>query len=248
MNECSATKQHLADWLNGRIDPETLAAFERHCAVCTACAEDYAVVRRLKETMTQVAASPDPFPSDLEDRLHRCLAAIARRQPLERRWFGGLLWRPVAAGVLLVCIAVAAVVFFRAGSAPVREETDPALLVSRAEVKAGEPITVELTYEASRDIAEAEVVIELGEGISFFSSIPAIMSEKRLSWKGPLTQGKNLIPFVVAVERPGTWRIATTAVYEGHRHRHRVVLTADQYKVMVAQYRFPPEALDAAVH
>ncbi len=245
MNECSRTKEKTAAWLNGTLDEASRIAFETHCASCPECGEALETARWLRGVLRETAAYPISVSPTLDERIHRALVAAAQRRRTLRTGWGSLL-RPVLAAAALLCLITVVALIIWKGSKP-EEAAEQGTLISRAEVKAGEPVTIELAYETSRSLPEVEVAIELGEGLSFFSGIPAIVSEKRLRWSGPLTEGRNLVPFVVTVERPGTWRINTTATYEGHRHRHRIVLSADGYTVVVAQYRLPPESLDAAV-
>ncbi len=247
MSECAKTKEKTVAWLNGMLDETALSLLENHCAACPACAEHLAVARRLKQALEDTVARHPAIPPSLEERIHLTLTAAASHQR-KTGWMGHLrLFRPAfAVAVVLICVAtIVGMIVMNQPSADTNAEKGS--LVSRAEVKAGEPITIEVAYDAVHPLQQVDVTIELGEGISFFSGIPAIVSEKRLRWSGPFSEGRNTIPFVVTVERPGTWRISTTASYEGYRHRHRIVLSADEYKVVVTQYHFPPEELDEAI-
>ncbi len=245
MNECSRTKEKAAAWLNNELDDASRISFETHCANCPDCGKVLETARWVGAALRETAAYPLSIPPALDERIHRAIVTAAQRRRTDRTAWGSLL-RPLFAAAAVLCVITVTALLIWKGSKP-EEAVEQGTLVSRAEVKAGEPITIELAYEASRALSQVEVAIELGEGLSFFSGVPAIVSEKRLRWSGPLTEGKNIVPFVVTVERPGTWRINTTATYEGHRHRHRIVLSADKYTVVVAQYRLPPESLDAAV-
>lgn len=247
MSECTKIKEKTAAWLNGTLDETSRTLWEKHCAECPSCADILKTARRLKQALRETAAYRHPIPDSVDERIHLALVAAASRRQKAEHPTPFRLFRPamVALAILLCLVAIGGLLIRWTSSSTI--DVEKGTLVSRAEVKAGEPITIEIAYDAARAIQQVEVTIELGEGLSFFSGIPAIVSEKRLRWSGPLSQGRNIIPFVVTVERPGTWRIATTALYEGQRHRHRIVLLADEYKVVVTQYRFPPEALNEAM-
>jgi len=252
MSECRETKERAVAWLNGTLDEARYRCLTEHCAACRECAEILAVARVLKESLREATKFSGALPASFDVNLHRALADVADRQRRRALLLNLLLpGRPLVTYLVVFFLCVAAIVmvtFFRDVPSPGTVPQEPGTLISRAEVKAGGPITVELTYEVARDIAETNVIIELGEGISFFSDISGVVSRKTLRWSGPLHKGKNLIPFVVMVERPGTWSINTTALYEGKRHRHRVVLSADTFKVVIAQYSFPPEMVDVSTN
>jgi hypothetical protein len=175
----------------------------------------------------------------------KLVAAQQERRTAEAPKRFSLFTRPLLAGFLALLIIALAFTLYVAN-----ETTDPdeGTLISKAEVPAGRPITIELEYEAARDIAQVTVTIELEAGLSFYSDIPDISSRKTISWSGPLKQGRNAVPFVVTAAHTGTWRIATTAEYDGLRHRHRVILSADGYKVVIAQYRLSSEELNEQVN
>ncbi len=244
MRECSGYQELIVGWLNGLLDDAGEKRLQEHCASCPACAEELAVARSLKKNAADLRTRPVPVPSSFDEALHLKLVT-AQQQRTEGPKRFSLFARPVFAGFMALFVVVFAATLYLAKDTA---DPDEGTLISQAEVAAGGPVTIELEYEADRDIAAVTVTIELESGISFYSSRPDISSRKTLSWSGPLKKGKNAVPFAVTVAQKGVWRIATTAEYEGLRHRHRVILSADGYKVVIAQYRLKPEALDVQIN
>ncbi|HOW51655.1 MAG TPA: zf-HC2 domain-containing protein [bacterium] len=243
MHECSGYKELIVGWLNGTLDDAGQRRLQEHFATCPSCLEELTVARSLKKTAEGLRKTPMPVPSSFDEALHLKLVTAAQEQRITKpqTWFS-LFSRPVLGIIAALFVITLAATIYLSNDTTTRDE---GTLISRSDVSVGGPVTIELEYEAGRDIAEATVTIELEAGISFYSTIPDISSRKTLSWSGPLKKGKNAVPFAVTVAQKGVWHIATTADYEGLRHRHRVILSADGYKVVIAQYRLRTEVLDA---
>lgn len=242
MRDCDGYRELIVGWLNGLLDDAGEKRLREHCAACSSCAEEFAVARSLKGTADGLKRKPLPLPASFDETLHLKLvtAAQERRTAAPARRFS-FFTRPLLTGIAaLFVVALASALYLADGTGGPDEGT----LISKAEVAAGGPVTIQLEYEAARDLAAVTVTIELEAGLSFYSSHPDISSRKTLSWSGPLKKGKNAVPFAVTVAQKGVWQIATTAKYEGLRHRHRVILSADGYKVVIAQYRLKTEVTD----
>lgn len=245
MSSCSKYRELMVGRLGGPLDPAAEKDLREHCALCPSCAEEFALAQKMMTGLADLKARPVALPDNFDAALHLKLVEMQQQRSREgksRSIWGGLRWGLVALG--LVMTLTVALFMFRQESSPEEEGA----LVSRAEVSAGRPITIELAYEASQDIDQVTVTIELDEGLSFHSAVPEISSRRTLAWTGPLVKGVNTIPFVVTVDCVGVREIRTNAAYEGLAHRHRVVLAADGLKVVVAQYRLRSEVVHGSLN
>ncbi len=245
MSACAKYRELLVGWLGRALDPAAEQDLREHCARCRSCAEEFAIAQKMAQGMADLKARPVAIPEDFDATLH--IKLVERQQGRSREGKGRSLWGGLRWGVAALGIVVAlAVVLIAVRQGPSSEEEG--VLISRAEVSAGRPITIELAYEASQDIEQVTVTIDLDEGLSFHSSVPEISSRRMLAWTGPLVKGSNTIPFVVTVDRVGVREIRTSASYEGAVHRHRVVLAADGLTVVIAQYRLRSEVVHGSLN
>lgn len=244
MSSCSKYRELMVGWLGRALDPAAEQDLREHCAGCTACAGEFAVAQKMAQGMADLKARSVAIPENFDPALHIKLVEMQQRRSREgagRSLWGGLRWGLAALGIAVTMT----VALFALRQDPASEE---GTLISRAEVSAGRPITIELAYEAAQDIEQVTVTIDLDEGLSFHSAVPEISSRRTLAWTGPLVKGVNTIPFVVTVDRVGVREIRTNASYEGLVHRHRVVLAADGLTVVIAQYRLRPEVAHGSLN
>jgi anti-sigma factor RsiW len=77
--KCRDTVRELSSYLDGELDPGTVAELERHLARCEDCR---LVVDTTKKTIEILCnAEPLPLPEEVRARLHRALEKRLRRRP-----------------------------------------------------------------------------------------------------------------------------------------------------------------------
>jgi len=111
-------------------------------------------------------------------------------------------------------------------------------LVSTSEIEFGDTVVVELEYVAARKIKNAHFTISLDDAISFATNYEKINEEKVHSWTGELKKGVNKIPFVVTIDKQGSWEIDTKAEFEGYSHKHKIVISVKGGRVTVEYFKF----------
>jgi len=116
--------------------------------------------------------------------------------------------------------------------------------ISESTVAKGDPVTINLVYDAAGDFENVRFSIELDEGISFLSANEKIRNTRTRQWTGNLKKGKNSIPFVVKTEHDGRMTITTSAEYGSYSHRHKIVLDAQKNDIKVSMFAFKPVALN----
>ncbi len=138
--------------------------------------------------------------------------------------------------------AVFAVVFFIFLFAPDTSENGEK--ISESTVAAGNPVTINLVYDAVEDLENVKFSIKLDDGVSFLSSNEKIRNTRSHEWTGKLKKGKNTIPFVVKTEKNGRMEILTSAEYSNYSHKHKIVLDAQKNETKVSMFVFAPSPLN----
>lgn len=138
--------------------------------------------------------------------------------------------------------AVFAVVFFIFLFAPDTSENGEK--ISESTVAAGNPVTINLVYDASEDLENVKFSIKLGDGVSFLSSDEKIRETRSHEWIGSLKKGKNSILFVVKTEKNGRMEILTSAEYSNYSRKHKIVLDAQKNETKVSMFVFAPSPLN----
>jgi len=115
------------DYLDGRLDPDTKAAVERHLHSCADCAARLRTQHQVTRLLQQTELD-DP-PSELQDRVlgqlllpSRPVARVSRPATEEPGW--SILWRRKIKPWIPATVAVAAVVFAIVGYAAIRSNAD----------------------------------------------------------------------------------------------------------------------------
>ena len=116
--------------------------------------------------------------------------------------------------------------------------------ISESVVAKGDPVTVNLVYDAAEDLENVKFFIKLGDGVSFLSSNEKIRETRSHEWTGSLKKGKNSIPFVVKTDRDGRMEIHTSAEYGNYSHKHKIVLDAEKNNIKVSMFVFAPSPLN----
>ena len=189
-----------------------------------------AEVRRALRAL-RVDPPDDGFAAGLRQRL---IAAGPPRAPrlrerLAQAWarLGSRLAWP-AAGALAGAATFVLLMLAR-GSAPPSTgaaPTDPARAVAAEAVHripADKIAVIRLNFTAEAAIEEVAFEIRLPEGLSFWSEGRAL-PERSFVWRGRLDAGDNPVPIAVRGERPGRYRVVTTAEIDRKRVEHAVVL------------------------
>ncbi len=111
------------------------------------------------------------------------------------------------------------------------------VLISRAFVKKGKPITIKLDYFSNKNVKNTKVVIKLDKQISFHSFSKKIAKKKTIVWKGDFKKGKNSFPFVVDIKKRGVFKIETVAIFNGFVHKHEIILNSKQKNVQITYFK-----------
>ena len=109
MNPHAVPFEQLADWVDGRLDPQTERKVQSHLAAgCPACERDLAWLRRVTEAArTDQTVQP---PAEAVAQVVALYRPYRQRAALQRRPMGRIRWRQLALGVaamLIVAFAVA---------------------------------------------------------------------------------------------------------------------------------------------
>ena len=179
--------------------------------------------------------SDDEIGEEFQKRINARLEEIAAIRKRRAKFIA--LSRAVSA-----VAAIFAIVFFIFLFAP--DTTEKGEKISESTVAAGDPVTINLVYDAAEDLENVKFFIELGEGVSFLSSNEKIRNTRTHQWTGNLKKGKNSIPFVVKTDRDGRMEINTSAEYGKYLHKHKIVLDAQKNETKVSMFIFAPSPLN----
>jgi hypothetical protein len=173
---------------------------------------------RLRERL--VAAGPPPAPG-IWGRLGAALA------PGGGRLFPGLLWP--AAGVLAGAATFLLLGLGRGPTAGGLAAGAGGAVTAAAGAEAVHRIpsdkiaVIRLNFAAEVAIHDVAFEVRLPEGLAFWSEGHAL-AERSFLWHGDLFAGDNPLPIAVRGERPGRYRVVTTAEIDGRRIEHAVLL------------------------
>jgi len=239
LTDCQEIKKIIDDTLYEVPQADIALLIQEHISECGSCKKYYLEVVKAKEALSQYQSSkfsiPDQFISSLQSRLKKSEKELS---PLFS--FSDFLKWPILTAVsfALILIVLGAGLYLR------KAENQNAILISSTELDAGEPVTIKLQYEASRNIKNAKISLTLDNEIFFYSSNPKIRRLKKKVWEGDLKKGTTTIPFVVGVNKLGKFEINSRADYDGFSHPHKIVLTSTEKKVVVTYFSFAPEKID----
>ncbi len=179
--------------------------------------------------------SDDEITDEFRERINSRLEKAASVKKRHARFIAFL--KPLSA-IAAVFVIILAVLFFTP------EETKNGEKISESVVATGNPVTINLLYDAAQDLENVKFSIELDEGVSFLSSNETIRNTRRHEWSGNLKKGTNSIPFVVKIEKNGRMEIRTTAEYSNYSHKHKIVLDAQKNETKVSMFIFAPSPLN----
>ena len=180
--------------------------------------------------------SDDEIGEDFQERIDARLEEVAAQKRRKAKFIAFSKYVSAAAAAIFVIIF--AVLFSR----PVESEAGEK--ISESVVAKGEPVTINLVYDAAEDLENVKFFIELGNGVTFLSSNEEIRNTRTHEWTGSLKKGKNSIPFVVKTERDGRMEINTSAEYGNYSHKHKIVLDAQKNDIKVSMFVFDPSPLN----
>ena len=180
--------------------------------------------------------SDDEIGEDFQERINARLEEAATQKRRKAKFIAFSKYVSAAAAAIFVIIF--AVLFSK------QTVDDAGEKISESIVAKGEPVTINLVYDAAEDLENVKFSIDLGEGVSFLSSNEKIRNTRTHEWTGSLKKGKNSIPFVVKTERDGRMEINTSAEYGNYSHKHKIVLDAQKNDIKVSMFVFDPSPLN----
>ena len=179
--------------------------------------------------------SDDEIGEDFQAKINARLEEVAAQKRRKAKFIA--LSRAVSA-----VAAVFVIVFFIFLFAPAKSENGEK--ISESIVAKGDPVTIDLVYDAAEDLENVKFFIDLGDGVTFLSSNEKIRNTRTHEWTGSLKKGKNSIPFVVKTERDGRMEINTSAEYGDYSHKHKIVLDAQKNDIKVSMFVFDSSPLN----
>ena len=180
--------------------------------------------------------SDDEIGEEFQKKIDARLEEIAVQKRNRAKFIA--LSKYATGAVAAIFVIVFAVLFFAPG------KTENGEKISESTVAAGNPVTINLVYDAAEDLENVRFFIELDDGISFLSSNEKIRNIRTHEWTGSLKKGKNSIPFVVKTEKNGRMEIITSAEYSNYSHKHKIVLDAQKNETKVSMFIFAPSPLN----
>ena len=180
--------------------------------------------------------SDDEIGQEFRERINARLEEVATQKRIKAKFIAFSKYVTAAAAAIFVIIF--AVLFSRQTADEAGEK------ISESIVAKGDPVTINLVYDAAEDLENVKFGITLDDGVSFLSSNEKIRNTRTHEWTGSLKKGKNSIPFVVKTERDGRMEIQTFAEYGNYSHKHKIVLDAQKNDIKVSMFVFAPQLLN----
>ncbi len=180
--------------------------------------------------------SDDEIGEDFQARINARLEEIAAQKRRKAKFIAFSKYATAATAAIFVIIF--AVLF------SMQTADDAGEKISESIVAKGDPVTINLVYDAAEDLENVKFGITLDDGVTFLSSNEKIRNTRTHEWTGSLKKGKNSIPFVVKTERDGRMEITTTAEYGNYSHKHKIVLDAQKNDIKVSMFVFAPSPLN----
>ena len=180
--------------------------------------------------------SDDEITEEFRERINARLEEVAAQKHRKAKFIA--FSKYVTAAMAAIFVIIFAVLFSR----PIENEIGEK--ISESIVAKGDPVTINLVYDAAEDLENVKFSIDLGDGVSFLSSNEKIRNTRTHKWTGSLKKGKYSIPFVVKTERDGRMEINTSAKYGDYSHKHKIVLDAQKNDIKVSMFVFDPSPLN----
>ncbi len=176
----------------------------------------------------------DPPGAGFEASLHRRLVA-AGHQPRAAAWPWALraleAALPPRAGSRLLWPALGLAMglggFLALGSPRAGPRTSPPPALVAPQVPSTKVAMVRFNLTADVAVESARIRVSLPQGLVFWSDGRAL-AQPALEWTQPLAAGDNDIPIAVRGERPGRYRMTVSALVDGERVEHEVLLEVTQ--------------------
>ena len=180
--------------------------------------------------------SDDEITEEFQARINARLEEVAAQKRRKAKFIAFSKYATAATAAIFVIIFA---VLFSMQTADEAGEK-----ISESIVAKGDPVTINLVYDAAEDLENVKFGITLDDEVSFLSSNEKIRNTRTHEWTGSLKKGKNSIPFVVKTERDGRMEITTTAEYGNYSHKHKIVLDAQKNDIKVSMFVFAPSPLN----
>ncbi len=201
---CTDINTHLDDFLDGGLNPQLRADFERHLAVCPDCARKLESMATMLEELSRLDVPP---PSEGFER--RVFTEVRRQhRPVGRHYF--------AAGFVAAMAASLAIwfsVFVFGPQQPVGSPRAVTVTMNQAQM-------VRLVFEAKEDIQQVSMSIDLPENVV----LQGYPGQQRLSWQTSLKKGANVLALPVMAVGEGRGELVAHLSYGGKIKTFRVVL------------------------
>lgn len=226
---CGACRKRLSELAGDELDGKTATEVHAHLESCPSCAQAY------RETVAVVGllrrAGEARLPEGFGPSLHRRLVAAGTppRPGLLSSVRSLLAPRPLYWALAGVAAAAALAVFgarlrgtSSTGGAPAGEIAEgPVAPIYR--VPASRLAVVKIDFVAEQPVADVAFAVALPEGLRFVSG-GRELPDREFSWRGPLAEGSNPVPFAVRGSHAGRYRIKARATGSGVDASHDVVL------------------------
>ena len=171
---CQAFENHLDEYLEGVLANAAYNAAAAHLQRCSGCQQRLAQMQALRAALRTLPA-PGPRSGFFEDALARAQGArVARRTG----------WTYIAGAALAASLAL----WIGAGQLPTLLR-EPATKPIGVTIALHETRTVQLSFNAERDLPQATLSITLPEGVE----LQGFPGQHQVSWQTSIARGANVL-------------------------------------------------------
>jgi len=240
MKKCTDVKIQIEEYLNKEISKPALDELLPHINSCPECRKYYEKIVKIREFFSEDCEQLHQLPETFDTSLHQRLVVISQNRKEKEGLFSFVKEFLSLKGALIATLSLfitMTFVFYKIDSS-----SKPT--ISHSTSTYGEPVAIRLEYYAENAVKDAVFSIDLDDGIAFYSKkYSKINLLRKHSWHGSLKKGKNSLPFVVKVNNVGKMNITAKAIFEGHKHSHKLEIEVLDKIIKVTRYTFPKEKI-----
>ena len=227
---CTEVEPRVDELLHGELQPDEIAAFERHIRNCKDCA---AALAEAEDLQIALLSMPVPelepgFAAEALARARRRHVAMAPLAPASgtvavapsstKRKPGPVPWWGPVAGAMAAGILLAALWGLR-GDRPFPEEAPPRITSSDFRLKLHEPSEITIAIDAEQAMPGSRVTVRIKGGIA----LVGFGDTRELSWEADLEEGTNVLSLPVLAHSLEQGHL--TAVVEHEARSRKIELT-----------------------
>ena len=209
---CSRIKEHLDEYVDGRLREDQSAALLHHLETCGFCRETLRQEREFRQNIMELPVPP--LSPDFPSRVFTAAAQQGKRDFHRRSFITGFA-SAIAAGLALWIVTTN----YFGNTPPLPADKLASVAISVQEVR-----KVKLVFDSARDLQQARVSIRIPES----AELIGFEGQRFVSWQANLVKGKNLLALPIRALQEQAGALEAQIEHEGKTRILRLNLTVEK--------------------